>query len=153
MRRRGLFRSIVQQLADARGVGTPSDPLGVRITQQPGNVTVEPGTDVTFTVVATSGDASPLTYQWQELLTGVWTNLTNTGRISGVTTATLALDDTVEADTGRIFRVIVTNAVNSKFSISPVVVVATPEPVSNWILFTGFWNDAGEWDDSAVWVD
>jgi hypothetical protein len=29
---------------------------------------------------------------------------------------------------------------------------APPAP-SVWILATGFWNDGGKWDDSAVWID
>lgn len=22
-----------------------------------------------------------------------------------------------------------------------------------WLMFTGFWNDAGKWDDNATWND
>ena len=25
--------------------------------------------------------------------------------------------------------------------------------VGNWILATGFWNDAGAWEDTATWTD
>lgn len=24
---------------------------------------------------------------------------------------------------------------------------------SNWLLASGFWNDGGEWDDNATWID
>ncbi len=44
------------------------------ITTQPGNQIVNTGTPASFSVVAT-GDA-PLTYQWQQLLGGTYTNIT-----------------------------------------------------------------------------
>jgi hypothetical protein len=28
-----------------------------------------------------------------------------------------------------------------------------PPPILDWILATGFWNDAGGWDDTANWID
>lgn len=29
----------------------------------------------------------------------------------------------------------------------------TPDELSNWILYTGYWNDGGVWIDDAVWID
>jgi hypothetical protein len=29
-----------------------------------------------------------------------------------------------------------------------------PEPpTGEWILITGYWNNLGQWDDSAEWID
>ena len=93
--------------------GGTISPDGVRITQQPVRSSGNEGFNATFTVAATSGNASPLSYQWQELLSGVWTNLSNAGRISGVTTTTLTVSTTVIADSRRRFRCVVTNSYNS----------------------------------------
>lgn len=123
--RRSIWKSIVDDLiADGDdGSGSGSSPLGVSITVQPANWFNDMGEDAVFSVSALSGNASALSYQWQERIAGVWNNLTNTGRFSGVTTATMTLANTVVADTGRHFRVIVTNSVNSKYSTSPSVTV------------------------------
>ena len=83
--------------------------LGVTITQQPQNISVVEGNSAFFTVVAVSGDASPMTYQWQQFIVGVWTNLTNVPPFTGTTTATLTIDPAELVDTGDQFRVIVTN--------------------------------------------
>lgn len=32
-------------------------------------------------------------------------------------------------------------------------VAAMARAVSDWILATGFWNDAGFWRDEQVWID
>jgi hypothetical protein len=31
--------------------------------------------------------------------------------------------------------------------------VTPPTPPSDWILLSGFWNDAGIWEDTATWID
>jgi hypothetical protein len=31
--------------------------------------------------------------------------------------------------------------------------VTPPAPTSDWILLSGFWNDAGKWEDTATWID
>ena len=59
--------------------------------------------DHTWTVEATSGDGSPLTYQWQERLAGVWTDM------PGETTDTLTITPTFPDDEGRQFRCVVCN--------------------------------------------
>ena len=66
---------------------------------------VVPGTSITFTVVANGSD---LTYQWQR--NGV--NLTDVGKYSGTTTATLTVTNVMEEDEGN-FTCVVTNAVDS----------------------------------------
>ena len=91
-------------------------PDGVRITDQPDNWSGLEGETATFTVVATSGNASPLSYQWEERIGGSWSDMVNGGRVSGVTTATLTITPTEVGDNGRIFRVQVTNSFNSVYS-------------------------------------
>ena len=100
---------------------------GVTITQQPQNITVVEGNSAFFTVVAVSGDASPLTYQWQQLILAVWTNLTDVPPFTGTTTATLTVNPTTLVYTGDQFRVIVTNNVDSATSIVATLTVTALE--------------------------
>lgn len=89
-------------------------PDGVRITDQPDDWFGAEGEPATFTVVATSGNASPLSYQWQEYTVGVgWQDTTDAGTLSGSITDTLTINPTVIADNGRRFRVRVTNSFNN----------------------------------------
>ncbi|GAG20703.1 unnamed protein product, partial [marine sediment metagenome] len=94
------------------GSGGVISPDGVRITQQPVDWRGLEGATATFTVVATSGNASPLSYQWQEL-NGSWANTTDAGTLSGSITDTLTITPVVIADQGRRFRVLVTNTFNT----------------------------------------
>src|SRR5690606_18001754 len=57
-----------------------------QITTNPSNFTTCIGGDASFTVVATG---TGLTYQWQENSGSGYTNITNGGRYSGATSATL----------------------------------------------------------------
>lgn len=88
-------------------------PDGVRITQQPVRYSGLEGTDAVFTVAATSGNASPLSYQWQENVSGVWGDIADGGQISGATTTTLTVTSIQVVDNNRRFRVRVTNSYNS----------------------------------------
>lgn len=89
-------------------------PDGVRITDQPDDWFGAEGATATFTVVAISGNLSPLSYQWQEYATGVgWQNTTDGGTLSGSVTDTLTITPTVIGDNGRRFRVAVTNSFNA----------------------------------------
>lgn len=97
------------------GEGAPPDPNGVTITTQPVNTTVAEPDPAIFFVAATSGDLSPLSYQWQ-VLNGNWLNLSDGGDISGATTDTLTISPTDAPDNQEKYRCIVTNAVNSQIS-------------------------------------
>lgn len=88
-------------------------PDGVRITQQPVRYSGLENSNATFTVVATSGNASTLFYQWQELISGTYQDIVDGGQISGATTATLTVSAIQVTDQGRRFRVRVTNSYNS----------------------------------------
>ena len=73
------------------------------MTVHPVNQTVRVlGSDVSFSVTATG--TAPLSYQWQK--DGV--NLTDGGRITGATTATLTITGIMESDEGG-YRCVVTN--------------------------------------------
>mgnify|MGYP001823674843 CR=1 FL=1 len=102
--------------------GGSISPDGVRITDHPDNWSGIEGATATFTVVASSGNASPLSYQWQEYITGTgYQNMSNGGRVSGVTTATLTITPTEIGDSGRMFRCTVSNSFNTINSKSAVL--------------------------------
>jgi hypothetical protein len=88
-----------------------SAPVAPTITTQPSAQTVTAGQTATFTVVA-SGTA-PLTYQWQK----------NGSDISGATTASYTSPVTTTADSGALFRVVVSNTAGSVTSNSAMLTV------------------------------
>jgi len=76
------------------------DPV-ITIGTQPSNQEVDEGEDATFTVSATATRGATLSYQWQENIETVWTN------VSGATSVSFTVSETELADDGRSFRVIV----------------------------------------------
>jgi hypothetical protein len=88
-----------------------SAPVAPTITTQPANQTVTAGQTATFSVVA-SGTA-PLTYQWQK----------NATAIAGATAASYTTPVTTTADSGELFRVIVSNSAGSTPSMSATLTV------------------------------
>ncbi len=105
----GNYRVIVRGTCDATGVISNVAGLTVNevpeITLQPVNSTICEGTNTSFTVNA--GLTTLPTYQWQvSTNSGVtYSNLTNTGIYSGVTTATLSLTGAPLANNGYLYRV------------------------------------------------
>ncbi len=85
----------------------------------PQDLTVFQGSGASFTAVP--GGTAPFTFQWQEA--GV--NLTNGGRISGATTATLSISATVTNDTGN-YSVILANVAGSITSAVARLTVQVP---------------------------
>jgi PKD repeat protein len=81
------------------------------ISQPPASVTVSPGADATFSVVAAG--TAPFQYQWQR--GGV--------DIAGATSANYTLPAAAAADDGAQFRVVVSNAVGSVTSAPAVLTV------------------------------
>jgi hypothetical protein len=88
-----------------------SAPVAPTITTQPANQTVTAGQTATFSVVATG--TAPLTYQWQK----------NAVNIAGATATSYATPVTTTADSGELFRVIVSNSVGSTPSMSATLTV------------------------------
>ncbi len=87
-------------------------PVAPTITTQPANQTVTAGQTATFSVVA-SGTA-PLTYQWQK----------NGSAISGATATSYTTPVTTTADSGELFRVVVSNSAGSVTSNSATLTVS-----------------------------
>jgi hypothetical protein len=102
------------------------------ITVQPGNQTVTVGQSAAFSVTATG--SAPLTYQWQR----------NGTPISGATDATYATGPTAAADSGAIFRCVVTNIAGSATGQPAVLIVnkTMPNLLTNGTFESGAtgWN-------------
>jgi hypothetical protein len=105
--------------ADAPPPPEPTSPGAVApvITQQPAAVSVAVGQPVSFSVAATG--TAPLTYQWQR----------NGAAIDGATSSTYALSTTALADSGAVFRAIVSNVAGSATSSDATLTVVTAAPV------------------------
>ncbi|MCC6396383.1 MAG: immunoglobulin domain-containing protein, partial [Bacteroidetes bacterium] len=93
-------------------VGT--SPVGPTITTHPADQTVEVGQTATFSVGA-SGTA-PLSYQWQK----------NGVDIGGAINATYTTPATVKADSGALFRCVVSNSVSDATSNTAMLRVTSP---------------------------
>ncbi len=88
-----------------------STPVAPTITTQPANQTVTAGQTATFSVVAAG--TAPLTYQWQK----------NGSVISGATAASYTTPVTTTADSGELFRVVVSNSAGNVTSNSASLTV------------------------------
>lgn len=79
------------------------------ITAQPiSNLTVPRNTPVNIAVSATNAQA----YQWQRLVGSTWTNLANSGGLSGVNSATLSIASADQSYNNAQFRVVITGCSN-----------------------------------------
>jgi sugar lactone lactonase YvrE len=96
---------------------------GAYINTQPHDTNVLAGSNATFTVAA--GGTAPLRYRWQ--FNG--TNLTNGGRISGVTNSTLLITAVVSNDAGG-YRVVVSNSVSVVTSSVATLTVLLPPGIT-----------------------
>jgi uncharacterized repeat protein (TIGR02543 family) len=99
-------------------------PVAPTITTHPISQTITEGQSVTFTVVATGDE--PLSYQWKK----DGDNLTDGGRISGATTATLTISNAQASDAGS-YTVVVTNAAGSVTSDAATLTVNAAPPANN----------------------
>jgi hypothetical protein len=94
--------------------------------QDPDPVVSNGTNDVEIKIVA-AGKTTP-TYQWQENISSTWTNLSNAGRVSNVTTSALKISDVEAGDDQREFRCVLSNlnATNDSF----------PDTTSNSVTLT-----------------
>lgn len=101
-------------------VGISIDPW---ITTQPHDQSVSVGANVTFSVVATGQTA--LNYQWEISTDGgtTWSNLSNAGVYSGVTTANLSISSSAGLNTYK-YRVLVSDN-NSSITSSAATLTVT----------------------------
>ncbi|WP_276165815.1 FG-GAP-like repeat-containing protein [Zobellia alginiliquefaciens] len=76
------------------------------ITTQPTNTNACPGGSATFNVVDTGGNI----YQWQQLISGTWTDLSDTGIHSGTDTNELTISNPALSDHNNRYRVVVSNS-------------------------------------------
>jgi len=84
-----------------------------------------PGTPITLTTAASGNPA--ITYQWQMIISGVYTNISNGGNYSGVTTNTLNINTTDGTATGNYRCTIAgTNVVNANTNNATVVIGTIP---------------------------
>jgi hypothetical protein len=88
-----------------------SAPVAPTITTQPSAQTVTAGQTATFTVVA--GGTAPLAYQWQK----------NGSDVTGATAASYTTPVTTTADSGALFRVVVSNTAGNVTSNSAMLTV------------------------------
>ena len=88
-----------------------ASPVAPNITAQPANQTVTAGQTATFSVTATG--TAPLTYQWQK----------NGAAITGATTASYTTPVTTTADSGELFRVVVSNTAGNMTSNTATLTV------------------------------
>ncbi len=94
---------------------------------QPVNQSLPVGNSTTLSVAANHG----ATYQWQRQPFGnlTYSNLTNTGAYSNVTTANLTITNATAIMDGDQFRAVATNANGDTSSTSALLTVTTPLPV------------------------
>lgn|GEM_PF-639984 len=89
------------------------------ITTSPSSVTSAAGTNAVFTVAAAG--SPPLAYQWRK----GGTNLTNTGNITGATTATLIVSNSQSTDAGS-YDVVVSNGTLPNATSAAATLTVTP---------------------------
>jgi hypothetical protein len=83
---------------------------------------VAAGANVQLSGTATDNTSTPITYQWQRLIGGVWGDLTDGGKMSGATTTTLSLTGVADAEDGT-YRLAATGAAGVSYSPAAVLTV------------------------------
>ena len=102
------------------------------ITSSPTNTTVNAGQTVTFSASASDGNPTPTTVQWQVNTGSGFTNLSNTGAYSGVTTDTLTITGVPAGLNGAQYQAVFSNAAGLSATTTPAtltVKVASPTAV------------------------
>ncbi|MBI3853371.1 MAG: immunoglobulin domain-containing protein [Verrucomicrobia bacterium] len=132
---RALSASEVLAIYNAGATGKCGIPPS--ITSQPASQTVNVGSNVTFTVLATG--TSPLSYQWRFNQTNVLVTATN---------ASLTLSN-VQVTNGGDYSVVVSNAVDSATSSNAVLTVNAPACLTAPPGLVSWWQGEGNANDSA----
>jgi len=100
------------------------------ISAQPANQTVSAGQTASFSVAA--GGTAPLSYQWQK----------NGADISGATSSSYTTPTTTSADSGAMFRVVVSNTAGSVTSNSATLTVGTGPVASTVDVITYHYDNS-----------
>jgi hypothetical protein len=110
---------------------------GILITQQPQTAYVNEGDNATFTVAATS--LLPLTYQWYSAPAGSSTFTA----VSGATNATLTINSSTLAETGNVYKAVVSNGTSTNATSDTAALFVGPlAQVPN--LCNTNWNAVGD---------
>ena len=119
------------------------------ITTQPLAQTLYVGQTARFTVSAQGGQ--PLYYQWRVGANGVYTSLSDGGRISGATTTNLTIGSLVQGDSAD-YVVVITNSAGAVTSTIAKLTVQPTGPPMNITISTQ--QPTGpDWDTAADWSD
>jgi hypothetical protein len=97
------------------------------ITTQPQSMTVMPGSNVIFTVMANGTE--PLSYQWRKN----GTNMVNGGIVSGATNSALTIANVQTNNAGN-YTVVVTNSFGSVTSSPPAILIVDGQKPTNQIV-------------------
>lgn len=120
------------------GPGCPainSDPAILTVPSPPASVAISPdviishGDNASFTVTP-AGGAGPFTFQWQVSSSGGFTDISDVGPYSGVTTATLAITGATTAMNGLQFRCNVSSCGTTNGDIATLTVNKLPQTLS-----------------------
>jgi hypothetical protein len=108
------------------GAGSPPS-FGI----QPQSVSVTPGNNANFSASVTGSPAPSL--QWQRWPSGggTWSNLSNGGSYSGVTTTTLTVSGTTTGMSGDQFQCVATNSAGSATSDPATLTVSLAAPLAH----------------------
>jgi hypothetical protein len=117
-------------LAGCSTIGGGTNPVAPSLMVQPASVTVTAGQPATFSVSATG--TSPLSYQWQK----------NGAAISGATAASYTTPVTTTADSGELFRVVVSNSAGNITSM-PATLTVNPGTGSSSVDVLTYHYDNG----------
>lgn len=116
---------------------TPS----VAITDQPSAASLCANSPAGFTVTATG---TSLTYQWQENISGTWSNIADGGIYSGANTTSLAISSASAAMSGYQYRAVVTGSCGSQ--TSNAVTLSVSPSTGGWLGATSTnWATASNW--------
>lgn len=137
---------------DLQGSFPPPEPpaptLQITIVTQPSSASVTAPAGSSFSASAVTTDSGTLTYRWQVSTDGgtTYSNLSNGGVYSGVTTTTLSISNSTGLDSYR-YRIVVSStggAPSATSSAATLTVIPEPwnDPYTDWSFQNFGWPDA-----------